>query len=124
MEQFIHKKSTDIILLEAHITRMDRGLVVAIGGGKSHVGTLILAEPRESLTGDGSISATSSVLNRTGHLDEVPLRKNAEMLATKLNQPVVVTGGIHLEEIDRDSILKIVEASDLFFMEILKILGN
>ncbi|QRN86590.1 hypothetical protein JR334_05085 [Clostridia bacterium] len=124
MKQYIHKKSTDLVKLEAHITRMNRGVVVAIGGGDSHIGTLILAEPRTSLTGDGSISATSSVFNRIGHLDEAPLRKNAEILAATLNQPVVVTGGIHLERIDKDSIVKIIDTCDLFFKEILQILGN
>ncbi len=124
MDQFRHEKKTEKVNYEAHITRMDRGVVVAIGGGESHIGTLILAEPRPSLTGDGSMSATSSVLNRIGHLDEGPLRKNAEMLAARLNQPVVVTGGIHLETIEKDTINEVFNDCKIFFEEILQILGD
>ncbi len=36
------------------------------GGDKPHIGCTVLAVPRPSLTGDGSISVTSSVLNVTG----------------------------------------------------------
>jgi hypothetical protein len=41
-------------------------LVLAEGGDKPHLGCTVLALPRPSLRGDGSVSCTSSVLNRAG----------------------------------------------------------
>ena len=107
MKKFSIEKSTDLINYVVDVTIMDEGVVIVVGGGISHIGTLILAQPRKSLTGDGTISATSSVINLLGHLDEVPFRREAELLAIKINQPVVVTGGIHLDNINKDDIKKI-----------------
>jgi len=86
---------------------MDDGLVLAVGGGHTHVGTVILAEPRESLKKDGSFSATSSVINPVGHLDEVPLRREAERLAADLRIRVCLAGGIHMDSITPEQISQV-----------------
>ena len=38
-------------------------LICLKGGERPHLGCVVQTEPRVSLTGDGSVSATSSVLN-------------------------------------------------------------
>ena len=48
-------------------------LICLKGGERPHLGCVVQTEPRVSLTGDGSVSATSSVLNFPGHKDEVPV---------------------------------------------------
>ena len=59
-------------------------LVVLTGGDAPHVDSVIAAAPRPSLRGVG-MSATSNVINRNGHYDEVPGRRVAERLAASLN---------------------------------------
>ncbi len=70
-------------------------MVVCVSGGdEPHIGSVVLAEARASLTGEGT-SATSSVLNRLGHKDEFVARTVAETLATALNTTVCCICGIH-----------------------------
>ena len=49
-------------------------LIIVKGGDKFHIGTSVLAVPRPSLSRDGTVSVTSSVLNVIGHKDEVICR--------------------------------------------------
>lgn len=56
-------------------------LVCLQGGDQPHIGCVVQTEPRESLTGNGSVSATSSVLNYPGHKDEVICRYVAEKVS-------------------------------------------
>ncbi len=70
-------------------------LVCMQGGERHHLGCVIQTEPRKSLTGDGSMSATSSVLNYPGHKDEMICRYVAEKISRELNRRVVCTGGFH-----------------------------
>ena len=74
-------------------------LVCLQGGDRSHLGCVVQTEPRESLTGDGSVSATSSVLNYPGHKDEVVCRYVAEKISRELKRRVVCTGGFHKDGI-------------------------
>lgn len=80
------------------------------GGEKPHIGCVVLAIPRPSLTGDGSVSVTSSVLNITGHKDEELCRCLAEMLARKKNAVTVCTGGFHVDHIQKEQIAEVTEA--------------
>lgn len=81
----------------------DRAVLV-YGGEKPHIGSTVMAFPRPSLTGDGSISATSSVLNAVGHKDEAICRMIAEAIAARENCIVVCTGGFHIDGITPDQI--------------------
>ena len=82
-------------------------LVCLQGGERPHLGCVVQTEPRESLTGDGSVSATSSVLNYPGHKDEVVCRYVAEKISRELNRRVVCTGGFHKDGINADEIREV-----------------
>lgn len=82
-------------------------LVCLQGGERPHLGCVVQTEPRESLTGDGSVSATSSVLNFTGHKDEIICRYVAEKISRELNRRVVCTGGFHKDEISAEEIREV-----------------
>lgn len=69
-------------------------VVCVSGGDEPHIGSVVLAEARASLTGEGT-SATSSVFNRLGHKDEFVARTVAETLAIALNTTVCCICGIH-----------------------------
>lgn len=84
--------------------RLGQGYVVTLhGGDKSHIGSVILATPRKSLTGTG-ISATSSVMNLPGHMDERIGRPFAEALAAELKVPVTLVCGVHYDHLTPDTI--------------------
>ena len=77
------------------------------GGERPHLGCVVQTEPRESLTGDGSVSATSSVLNFPGHKDEVVCRWMAEKISKELGKRVVCTGGFHKDGISAEEIREV-----------------
>lgn len=79
------------------------------GGERPHIGCTVLSVPRPSLTGDGSVSATSSVLNVTGHKDEQICRFLAEEVAARKRAVVVCTGGFHYDGITPAQIREIVD---------------
>ena len=88
---------TELIL---NITRLgDDCHLLLYGGERPHLGCCVLATPRPSLIGDGSRSATSSVLNAIGHKDEALCRLLAETVAADVNCTVVCTGGVHIDNI-------------------------
>ncbi len=119
MHSFAIRKQTTTTEYDAQVTLMDQGVVIVLGGGQTHIGAIVWAEPRKSLRNQGGMSATSSVINRLGHLDEFPLRKNAEMLAIALNQPVVVTGGVHIDGLSAEGIEAVLNDCREFFEEML-----
>lgn len=85
-------------------------LVCLQGGERPHLGCIVQTEPRESLTGDGSVSATSSVLNYPGHKDEVVCRYVAEKISRELKRRVVCTGGFHKDGITIEEIREVQRA--------------
>ena len=82
--------------IHVHTEEMGDGLCVNIyGGDRAHIGSVAIAEPRPSLTGDGSISATVSTYNCVGHKDGEVADTVAQALASRLNRRTVVVCGIH-----------------------------
>jgi gallate decarboxylase subunit D len=78
---------------------MGSDFVVSIGGGTHpHVGAVAVAQPRPSLKGDGSVSATASVIALLGHKEDELARWAALHLAARLNATVVVTAGLHADQ--------------------------
>lgn len=94
--------------LEVSATFVGEDILVCLQGGeRPHLGCVVQTEPRESLTGDGSVSATSSVLNYPGHKDEVVCRYVAEKISRELKRRVVCTGGFHKDGINVDEIREV-----------------
>ena len=92
------------------VIRHDEGLTAVLTGGeKTHVGAVVLALPRQSLTGEGS-SCDCYVLPVPGHKDDVVAKTAAETLCLALNEPVCVSAGIHLDNASREDIELLTEA--------------
>ncbi|MBE6101078.1 MAG: hypothetical protein E7200_03100 [Selenomonas ruminantium] len=83
--------------------------LLLITGGREHLGCTVMAEPRPSLTGAG-ISATSSVLNASGHKDEFICRPLAEKLSAQKNARVICAGGFHIDNISPAQLKELSEA--------------
>jgi gallate decarboxylase subunit D len=99
--------------LTASVTKVGQDAVVVIfGGERPHIGAVALADPRQSLKHPEKRSATASVLCLLGHKEDAIAKFASERLAAAANRPVVVTAGIHwdnLREADIDQIMKNVE---------------
>lgn len=84
--------------------------VLLYGGGRPHIGCTVLAVPRPSLKGDGAVSCTSSVINLTGHKDELMCREIAERLCRKYDRVCVCSGGFHKDDISEEEIKELMAA--------------
>ena len=81
------------------------------GGGKPHVGGVVLALPRPSLSGKGW-SADIYITPVPGHKDVDVARTVAETLARELQCPVVVTAGIHSDHLRSEELSEIIGHCD------------
>ena len=78
--------------------------VIISGGDCPHIGCVTLSVPRPSLLDESIISSTTSVLNLVGHKDDEAARYVSHALSSKLNKNVVVTCGIHIDNITAQEI--------------------
>ena len=77
--------------VKLHTEVMGNDLCITISGGdRPHIGSIAIADPRKSLTGDGSTSATVSTYNFTGHKDYEVADVIALAVASKKNCRTVV----------------------------------
>ena len=88
----------------------DDVLAVIKGGDMPHIGCTVLSVPRESLSGDGHISCTSSVINVTGHKDEQICRLVADSIASACEVTTVCSGGFHIDNITEEGINEVLRA--------------
>lgn len=92
----------------ASVFSTGEGLIVhLLGGEKPHVGAVVISVPRPSLTGDGSISCTTSTLPLVGHKDDIAAKPLAEALCKLTKENVVVVSGIHLNHAGPEDIKKL-----------------
>lgn len=104
------------------VTSMGNDCCIAIMGGSApHVGTTVMAVPRESLTGEG-MSATVSCLNRMGHMDDVFATAVAKRVAAQRNCVVACTCGIHIDGATPADVKRIAGLADAVANEVLSLL--
>ena len=109
----IYEKELSFSKLYMNVLRAgDNYNITILGGDKPHIGSTVIAIPRLSLSGDGSISATSSVVNVTGHKDEEICRLVAEKAAINKNAIVVCSGGFHIYNISKEKIKEVLKATE------------
>lgn len=107
--------------LEAVITQTRDGLNIYLGGGEEpHIGSVVISQPRPSLTGDGRVSCTTSVYNFIGHKDDGVGVLLAEDLCRSLNQVIVVTAGVHIEKAREEDLRRFRENLDKLTGQILQ----
>ncbi len=74
---------------------LDEDIVCVVGGGeKSHIGSVVIVVPGDK----------PNVMARKGHHDHEVLVPLAEGICGKLNQTVVVVGGIHIDNATEEEI--------------------
>jgi len=102
---FMVKTSTGVYDIQAQVLRIGTDLLVAVWGGeKPHIGAVAVAQPRPSLRDLNVVSATASVICLPAHKEDEIAKMVAETLAAALNTSVVVTAGIHWDNIPQAGI--------------------
>jgi hypothetical protein len=108
------------ISLQLVATRMGRDLCVALSGGdRAHIGAVALSQARPSLQGDGSVSATTSVLALTGHKEDELARALAARLAVAIEATVCVSCGIHVDGIRGEEVQAVVALAEELTLELM-----
>lgn len=98
--------------LDAYVRSIGEDLLVAIWGGeKPHIGAVAVAQPRPSLKDPKVTSATASVFCYVGHKEDDLAKRAAEELAASFNTRVVVTAGIHWDNLSEEGIQKVIQNS-------------
>jgi len=110
--------------LKAGVRLIGQDLLVAIWGGqKPHIGAVSMAQPRPSLKDPEITSATASVFCFLGHKEDELAKAVSEILASALKTKVVVTAGIHWDNIDKEGIQRVVQNTKTLVDLILDRLG-
>lgn len=111
---FIVRTAEGAYDLEASVRWIGKDLLVAIWGGeRPHIGAVSVAQPRPSLKDSGITSATASVICMLGHKEDELAKAVSEILAAALNTHVVVTAGIHWDNIDGEGIRQVIQHSEI-----------
>jgi hypothetical protein len=110
--------------LEAAVRPLGPDLLVAVWGGTHpHIGAVALALPRPSLRDKKKTSATSSVLTLLGHKEDGTAKMISEALAAALKQNVVVTVGIHWDNLKAEEIGRVVKLTERLATKIIEKAG-
>ena len=93
------------LVVEARAVRIGADILVYIwGGDRPHIGAVAAAQPRPSLADENRTSATCSVLTYLGHKEDEVVKMVSEHLSAALDTHVVVTAGIHWDELKQNEI--------------------
>lgn len=100
--------------LEASVRTIGQDLLMAVWGGeKPHIGAVSAAQPRPSLKDPARTSSSASVICFLGHKEDELARRAALRLSAALNTRVVVTAGIHWDQLDQEGIRAVIRNFDL-----------
>jgi hypothetical protein len=94
------------------------------GGDRPHIGAVAVAQPRPSLRDKDKISATASVFCFLGHKEDLIVKAAGERISSAINANVVVTAGIHWDDIDEAGITCMMENSRELVEIIIERIGN
>lgn len=90
--------------LRAEAAWIGADLLVWIWGGVAHIGAVAMAQPRPSLADPQRTSATASVFAYVGHKEDEVAKRAAETLASALDAKVVVSAGMHWDNLPAEGI--------------------
>ena len=120
-KEFTVKTEEDAYNLSASARLIGGDVLVAIWGGeKPHIGAVAVAQPRPSLRDPEVTSSSASVICRVGHKEDDLVKAAAEILAAALETYVVVTGGIHWDDLAPEAIQQVVRNSEILVDMILQ----
>jgi len=114
IQEFTLQTEEDAYNLSASVRLIGEDVLVAIWGGeRPHIGAVAVAQPRPSLKDPEVTSASASVICLVGHKEDELAKAAAEILAAVLETQVVVTAGIHWDNLAPEAIQRIVRNSEI-----------
>jgi len=114
IREFTLQTEEDAYNLSASVRLIGDDVLVAIWGGeKPHIGAVAVAQPRPSLRDPAVTSSSASVICLVGHKEDELAKAAAEILAAALETQVVVTAGIHWDNLAPEAIQRIVRNSEI-----------
>ena len=100
--------------LSAQVRLIGDDILVAIWGGeKPHIGAVAAAHSSPSVKDPKVMSTTASVLCYSGHKEDELAKSAAKKLAAALDTKVVVTAGIHWDNLSAEGIQKVNRNSEV-----------
>ena len=125
LEKFSVRSSDTIYTVFAEAVKIGNDYLVYVWGGEApHIGAVAAAQPPPSLMDPAQTSASSSVLTYLGHKEDIVAKQVAEDLSSALDENVVVTAGIHWDNIEKTGIEKIVSGCREVTEALIEVLGN
>lgn len=99
--------------IQAEAVWIGPDLLIYIWGGEApHIGAVAMAQPRPSLADPAKTSATASVFAYVGHKEDDLAKWAAEKISAALEVKVVVTAGIHWDDLDQTGIKSVLANSE------------
>jgi hypothetical protein len=121
IQEFTLQTEEDAYNLSASVRLIGEDVLVAIWGGeKPHIGAVAVAQPRPSLKDPELTSSSASVICLVGHKEDELAKAAAEILAAALKTQVVVTAGIHWDNLASKAIQRIVRNCEILVDKILQ----
>ena len=119
--EFTVSTAEDEYNLSASVRLIGTDVLVAIWGGeRPHIGAVAVGQPRPSLKDPELTSASASVICVVGHKEDELVKATAEILAATLETQVVVTAGIHWDNLSPEAIEQIIRHSEILVEKILQ----
>ena len=107
--------------LEAKVVLIGDDLLIAIWGGEQpHIGAVAMSQSRPGISDQSIISASTSVFTYLGHKEDELAKSIAEDLSAALDTKVIVTAGIHWDNIGVEGIRKVLKNSQVLLNLILE----
>ena len=98
------------------VNRMGSDLVVRIYNQNAHIGAVAVGDYDHEHE-----RASVSVITRLGHEDDALAREAAYLLSKSIRRPVCVIAGVHLDNITREEIDKILANTKIAVSEIIDV---
>jgi hypothetical protein len=112
--EFTVSTAEDEYNLSASVRLIGTDVLVAIWGGeRPHIGAVAVGQSRPSLKDPELTSASASVICLVGHKEDELVKATAEILAATLETQVVVTAGIHWDNLSPEAIEQIIRHSEI-----------
>ncbi len=102
---------------------MGPDLLIAIRGGREHVGAVAIAQPRPSLRDASGMSSTSSVITMLGHKEDDLVKLVSEKVAAHTGKLTVVVAGVHYDALSAPHVQLVMKMAGDLAVEIIRELG-
>ena len=121
MKRYTFEVSKGRFKIQALVQKVGQDILVSMWGGTlPHIGAVGMATPRPSLRDPKKMSATSSTFTYVGHKEDAVVKRISELLASRLKTKVVVSAGIHWDDLTSREIDIIAKLTQKLSAQILK----